>query len=65
MSSVCIDLVTDWPQGKQLRLIVSVACFVFLLSWHDAIDIGCIDWTITATLETAWVREEFEKHVYV
>lgn len=47
---VCIDSVTDWPQGEQ---IVSVASFCFLLACHDAIDIGCIDWAIIAGLETA------------
>ena len=54
---VCIDPVTDWLHREKQRLIVSVACFVLLLSWHDAIDIGGIDWAITATLETARVRE--------
>lgn len=40
----------------QQRQIVSVACFRFLLSWHDAIDIVRIDWAIIATLKTARVR---------
>ena len=53
---VCIDSVTDKPQGEQQRQIVSVSCFCFLLSRHDAIDIGCIDWAIIATLQTARVR---------
>lgn len=34
---------------------MSVACFLLLLSCRDAIDIGCIDRAITATLETARV----------
>lgn len=54
---VRIDSVTDYPREEQQRPIVSVACFLLLLSWHDAIDIGRIDRAITATLETAWVRE--------
>ncbi len=43
-------------RGEQQWQIVSVACFWFLLSWRDAIDIGCIDWAIIAILETARVR---------
>lgn len=52
---VCIDSLTDSPPEELQRLIVSVACFLLMLSCRDAIDIGCIDRAITATLETARV----------
>lgn len=53
---VYIDSVTDYSHGEQYWQIVCVSCFHFWVSWHDAVDIGCIDWTIIATLETAGIR---------